>query len=73
MDFSELIQKVLPVQRVALRRTRPRIANNPPQFFFGSAKNKRVSHPGANPHLKEANSLPDMDKIRIQRLRGPDS
>ena len=55
-----LVQEVLPVQRIPLRRTKPRIANNPPQFFFGSAKNpkdgppriysiKRVSHPGANP------------------------
>ena len=34
---SELIQKILPVQGIPLRRTEPGIANNPPQLFFGRA------------------------------------
>jgi hypothetical protein len=35
--FYHSIQKILPIQRIPLRRTEPRIANNPSQLFFGRA------------------------------------
>src|SRR5271165_1524502 len=44
---DELIQEVLPVQRVALRGTKSRVANNPAQLFFGRA----VGNPGSAHHV----------------------
>src|SRR6266496_4033655 len=36
-EMSPLVQEVLPVERVALRRTEASIADDPPQLFFGRA------------------------------------
>jgi len=44
---SQLIQEVLPIQRVALGWTEACVADNPAQLFLGRA----VRHPGCSHHV----------------------
>jgi len=55
IELKRLIQKILPIQRIHLRRPETRVANNPAQRFFrravfhaGGTHNIFFQHPRAN-------------------------
>src|ERR1700690_505943 len=76
------IQKILPVQSIPLRRTKPRIAYDAPQFFFGGAVgHARSTHyvflqhhrahvisPKPQAHLADLQSLRHPTRLHVQEI-----
>src|SRR5215470_6562093 len=69
-----LVQEVLSIQRISLRRTESRVANNPSQLFLGRA----VRHAGCPHHIllehhraDVVSAKPQPHLANLQSLRHP--
>ena len=83
LSRGRLIQKILPIQCIPLRRTESRIANNPPQLFFCRAiRHARgthhifLKHDGTNiipaktqSHLADFQSLRHPARLHVEKVR----